>query len=42
MRVRRMAVAVVACAAALNVHAAADAGKPQEPRMEFAPPPAGS
>ena len=42
MRLRAIAVGVAACAAALNVNAAADAGKPQEPRMEFAPPPAGS
>lgn len=42
MRLRAIAVGVAACAAAFNVNAAADAGKPQEPRMEFAPPPAGS
>jgi len=42
MRVRAIAVGVAACAAALNVNAAADTGKPQEPRMEFAPPPVGS
>lgn len=42
MCLRAIAVGVAACAAAFNVNAAADAGKPQEPRMEFAPPPAGS
>jgi cytochrome oxidase Cu insertion factor (SCO1/SenC/PrrC family) len=42
MHLRATIVAVVACAAAVNANAAADAGKPQEPRMEFTPPPAGS
>ena len=42
MRLRATIVAAMSCAATLNVNAAADAGKPQEPRMEFAPPPAGS
>ncbi len=42
MRLRATIVAAMICAATLNVHAAADADKPQEPRMEFAPPPAGS
>jgi cytochrome oxidase Cu insertion factor (SCO1/SenC/PrrC family) len=38
MRLRATIVAAMICAATLNVHAAADA-KPQEPRMEFTPPP---
>jgi cytochrome oxidase Cu insertion factor (SCO1/SenC/PrrC family) len=37
-----LVVAVAACAGAPAVQAAADPGKPQEPRMEFAPPAAGS
>ena len=42
MRPRSILVAAAACVVAFGAHAAADHGKPQEPRMEFVPPPAGS
>ena len=39
---RTVLFAVLACAVTSNLRAAADPGKPQEPRMEFVPPAAGS
>lgn len=39
---RALAVAAAMCVAAWSVHAAPDPSKPQQPRMEFVPPPAGT
>ena len=42
MHLRALLLAAAAGVAVSNAHGAADPGKPQEPRMEFAPPVAGS